>query len=53
MNLPDILSSDGIKYYGDTIDILGRNSEIIKVSHGFGIIYWPDGTVYEGNWHNG
>ena len=50
---PDISSEDGVKYYGDTIDILTGDGSITKVSHGYGIIKWPDGTVYEGNWVNG
>ena len=24
-----------------------------KASHGYGVVRWPDDTVYEGNWSNG
>ena len=48
---PDIASIDGVKYYGDTIEIqTGDGGPPTKVSHGYGIIKWPDGTIYEGNW---
>ena len=50
---PDIKSEDGVRYYGETKNVLGRDGEMVKVSHGYGVIKWPDGTCYEGNWSNG
>ena len=45
-----ILRPDGAMYQGEWKENTLNGK---KVSHGYGIVNWPDETNYEGNWSNG